>query len=92
MLASWYKFVNSYRRKEPGRTKSLAIRATRPHTVGYIGGGDQEQGVIESPCRTREAHGGGEEVGHVGEHQHQRDLQRAVWGFEFSNVVSLYGG
>jgi len=27
----------------------LALRATRPHTVGYIGGCDQEEGVIECP-------------------------------------------
>ena len=28
-----------------------ARRATRPHTVGYTGGGDQEQGDIKSPGR-----------------------------------------
>jgi len=27
----------------------LALRATRPHTVGCIGGCDQEEGVIECP-------------------------------------------
>ena len=26
-----------------------ALRATRPHTVGYIGGCDEEKGEIESP-------------------------------------------
>ena len=29
----------------------LALRAARPHTLGYIGGYDQEQGVIECPAR-----------------------------------------
>ena len=28
--------------------RSRALRATRPHTVGYIGACDQEQGEIES--------------------------------------------
>ena len=28
-----------------------ALRGTRPHTVGYVRGRDQEQGEIECPCR-----------------------------------------
>ena len=31
--------------------RSRALRATRPHTVGYIGGCDQEEGEIECPGR-----------------------------------------
>ena len=31
----------------------LALRATRPHTVGYIEVCDQEEGVIEYPSRQR---------------------------------------
>jgi len=31
----------------------LALRATRPHTVGYIGVCDQEEGGVRSPCRQR---------------------------------------
>jgi len=31
-----------------------ALRTTRAHTVGYIGGCDQEQGEIKSPCGERE--------------------------------------
>ena len=27
-----------------------ALRPPRPHTLGYIGGCDQEEGVIKSPC------------------------------------------
>ena len=38
------------RAKEGEREKAaIALRATRPHTVGYIGGCDQEQGVVEYP-------------------------------------------
>ena len=29
----------------------LALRAARPHTVGYTGGCNQEEGEIECPCR-----------------------------------------
>ena len=32
---------------------SLALRATRPHTVGYSGACDQEEGVVEHPSRQR---------------------------------------
>ena len=32
--------------------KKRALRAKRPHTVGFIGGGDQVQELIESPRRT----------------------------------------
>ena len=31
----------------------LALRASRPHAVDYIGGGDQEEGKIECPGRHR---------------------------------------
>ena len=31
----------------------LALRAAHPHTVGYIGGSDREQGEIECRCRQR---------------------------------------
>ena len=31
----------------------LALRAARPHTVGYVGGCDQEEGVIECPFQER---------------------------------------
>ena len=30
----------------PPHNRLQALRATRPHTVGYIGGGDQEQGGV----------------------------------------------
>ena len=37
-------------RQNPERDDRLrALRATRPHTVGYIGGRDQEQREIECP-------------------------------------------
>ena len=35
------------------RERQLVLGAIRPHTVGYIGGCDQEQGEIECPCRER---------------------------------------
>ena len=40
------------REREEGREREreeipLALRATRPHTVGYIGECDQEEGVID---------------------------------------------
>ena len=37
--------------REREREKRLrALRATLSHTMGFMGGGDQEHGEIESPC------------------------------------------
>jgi hypothetical protein len=35
------------RSEREGDNRLRVLRATRPHTVGYIGGYDQEQGEIE---------------------------------------------
>ena len=48
--------VGRFPRRERERKEApLAIRATRPHTVGYIGGSDQEKGVIQWPCSWMDA-------------------------------------
>ena len=43
--------VEGGRKRGEGEEAPLALRAARAHTVGYIEVYDQEQGVIESPCR-----------------------------------------
>ena len=43
--------VHGLEREREREHAPLALRATRPHTVGYIGGCDQEEGVIECPSR-----------------------------------------
>ena len=42
-------------RQSPPSTWLRALRATRPHTVGYIGGCDHDAGEIECPCYHFEA-------------------------------------
>ena len=42
-----------------------ALRHTRPHTVGYIGGCDQEEGMLERPCAR---HGRSQLVQHLRRH------------------------
>ena len=43
-------FSPDFERDRERHNRLRALRATRPHTVGYIGGCDQEQGGIECPA------------------------------------------
>ena len=43
------------RRHRDRDNRLRTLGGTRPHTVGYLGGCDQDQGEIESPCRLQHA-------------------------------------